>query len=95
MTVIPKECFNEKILKSDDTLVQRVFQILDGTSQNCSDCFKLESLNKDNSFLLKIQLNIKSGISLLIFHTLLEKSEISEFNDVFTYSSYFFKKKQV
>ena len=86
------ECLNEKIIKSDDLLVNKIIDILEG-NQNMSETLKFEKTKEENVYLFKIQLNIKNGISLLIFCAKLERSVITDFKIILIYSSYFFKKK--
>ncbi len=88
------DCLNEKILKSDDLLLTKIINILEG-SHNLSETLKLEKTSNEKIFCFKIQLNIKNGISLVIFNTNMEKSVLSDFHNVFSYCSYFFKKKLV
>ena len=81
-------------MKSDDLLLTKIINILEG-SNSYSETLKLEKTKNEKNFIFKIQLNIKNGISLIIFSTNLEKTVLTEFYPVLSYCSYFFKKKMV
>jgi hypothetical protein len=91
MLVYSKDTINTNVLNNDKLLIKKVVEILEGKN-NYNENFKIEETG-ENTATLKIILNVKNGISIVMFTCKLVKTILRSEEEILLISMKFFKKK--
>jgi hypothetical protein len=86
------KCINLNVLNNDKLLVNKIVSILEG-KQHYSESFKLEI--EDNVSTFKIILNVKAGVSIIIFTCPLENRILNNSKEVLLNMIEFYKNKLI